>query len=75
MFRSIGHIKNYDAFFQSSISFTEVQWVLSKKTIIFRGCREIWGGGGLFPIETHITCDFPGGPDPISLYLEVHIFL
>ena len=34
------------------------------------------GGGGvcLFPIETHITCDFPGGPDPISLYLEVGIF-
>ena len=31
----------------------------------FRG-----GGGGsncLFPIETHITCDFPGGgPDPLS---------
>ena len=27
-----------------------------------------WGGGGsncLFPIETHITCDFPGGPDPL----------
>ena len=28
------------------------------------------GGGGsncLFPIETHITCDFPGGggPDPL----------
>ena len=25
------------------------------------------GGGGsdcLFPIETHMTCDFPGGPDP-----------
>ena len=33
-----------------------------------------WGGGGLCPIETHITCDFPGGPDPISLYLEDHIF-
>ena len=40
------------------------------------------GGGGvgwdcLFPIETHITCDFPGGLVPISfisLYLEVHIF-
>ena len=32
------------------------------------------GGCGLFPIETHITCDLPGGPDPISLYLEVHIF-
>ena len=27
------------------------------------------GGGGfqlLISIETHITCDFPGGPDPIS---------
>ena len=28
------------------------------------------GGGGvsncLFPIETHITCDFQGGPDPLS---------
>ena len=27
------------------------------------------GGGGfncLFPIETHITCDFPGGSDPLS---------
>ena len=27
------------------------------------------GGGGsncLFPIETHITCDFPGGPDLLS---------
>ena len=34
------------------------------------------GGGGdcLFPIETHITYDFPRGPVPISLYLEVHIF-
>ena len=32
------------------------------------------GGDCLFPIETHITCDFPGGPVPISLYLEVHIF-
>ena len=39
-----------------------------------------WGGGGggggecTFPTKTHITCDFPGGPDPISLFLEVHIF-
>ena len=22
------------------------------------------GGGGLFPIKTHITCDFPGGSGP-----------
>ena len=53
--------------------------VILKKTIIFHGFR---GGGGnicqgvqLFPgkgvqmlisIETHITCDFLGGPDPLS---------
>ena len=33
------------------------------------------GGGGsncLFPIETHITCDFPGGPDPLSPPLDPH---
>ena len=24
------------------------------------------GSNCLFPIETHITCDFPGGPDPLS---------
>ena len=49
--------------------------VISKKTIIFQGFRGgptfSRGGGGvqLFPgrvqmllsIETHITCDFPGG--------------
>ena len=38
------------------------------------------GGGGsncLFPIETHITCDFPGvgGPDPLSPHppLDPHL--
>ena len=41
-----------------------------------RGSDIFQGGGGvqlfpggsncLFPIETHITCDFPGGPDPLS---------
>ena len=42
------------------------------------GVQHFPGGGGggsnffqggsncLFPIETHITCDFPGGPDPLS---------
>ena len=47
------------------------------KTIFSEVPGGLGGGGGsncLFPIETHITCDFPGGPDPISLYLEVHIF-
>ena len=29
--------------------------------------RCVCGGGGLFPIETNIACDFPGGsPDPLS---------
>ena len=38
------------------------------------------GGGGcncLFPIETHITCDFPGGgggPDTLSPTLGPHLF-
>ena len=32
------------------------------------------GSNGLFPIETHITCDFPGGsgppvPPPLSFHL------
>ena len=40
----------------------------------FQGGLGGGGGCGLFPIETYITCDFPGGPDPISLYLEDHIF-
>ena len=49
-------------------------WIISSKTIIFQGSRggptfsrgeggELFPGGSncLFPIETHITCDFPGG--------------
>ena len=41
--------------------------VISKKTIIFKGFRGgptfSWGGGvqSVISIETHITCDFPGG--------------
>ena len=33
-----------------------------------RGVQLFLGGSNcLFPIETHITCDFPGGgPDPLS---------
>ena len=60
--------------------FTEVKWLISKKTIIFqcsRGGPTFFQGGSnffqegsncLFPIETHKTCDFPGGggPDPLS---------
>ena len=36
------------------------------------------GGGSncLFPIETHIACDFPGGggPDPLSPPLDPHMY-
>ena len=36
---------------------------------IFQGGPTFSGGGGgsdcLFPIETNIACDFPGGPDPL----------
>ena len=54
--------------------------VISKKTIMFHGFRGggehlpgvstfSRGGGGvqmLIFIETHITCDFPGGSRPLS---------
>ena len=68
-------------FFFSPQLITEVKWLISKKTIIFQGSRggptfsmgvQLFQGGSscLFPIETHITCDFPGGggggPDPLS---------
>ena len=42
-----------------------------------RGGQLFPGGGGsncLFPRETHITCDFPGGgPDPICPPLNPHL--
>ena len=52
--------------------------VISKKTTItLQGVQHFPGGGGgsnffpggvqmLISIETHITCDFPGGLDPLS---------
>ena len=60
-------------FFSPQLIFTEVKWSISKKSIIFQGFRggpRFSRGGGptfsscLFPIETNITCDFPGGPGP-----------
>ena len=73
------------------LSFTEVKWLISKKVVIFQGSRggptfSRGGGGGVqlfpggsncfYPIETHITCDFPvgsGPPDPLwirTCYLD-----
>ena len=45
---------------------------------IFQGGVQLFPGGSncLFPIETHITCDFPGGgggPDPLSPPLDPHL--
>ena len=68
------------------------KWSISKKSIIFQGSRGgptfSRGGGGptfskgggsncLFPIESHITCDFSGGgggcQDPLSPPLDPHL--
>ena len=43
-----------------------------------RGVQLFQGGGGersnyLFPIETHITCDFPGGSGPPVPPLDPHL--
>ena len=59
--------------------FYRSQMVNFRKSIIFQGSRGGWGptfsrGGPTFsmgsncllPIETHITCDFPGGSGPLS---------
>ena len=71
--------KALTTFFLSSAYFTEVKWLISKKTIIFHGSREgptfsrgevqpfPGGSNCLYPIQTHITCDNRGGsgdPDP-----------
>ena len=49
--------------FQRNLSFFKVpEWVQGDPT---------FSRGGLYPIETHITCDFPGGcPDPLSPPLD-----
>ena len=62
-------------------SFTEgVQWLFQRKLLFFKvsegsnffkGEGNFFHGGGggvqwVISIETHITCDFPGGADPIS---------
>ena len=51
--------------FQRNLSYFKVP----KGVQHFPGGFQLFPGGSncLFPIETHITCDFPGGgPDPLS---------
>ena len=57
--------------------FYRIQMVNFKENYLFsrfqRGSNIFQGGSNFFqgvsncsfPIETHITCDFPGGPDPL----------
>ena len=76
MFRSIGHIKTMTRFLVLNLFYRSPMGTF-KENYHFPRCQgdlEGGGGGGLFPIETHITCEFSGGPDPISMYLEDHIF-
>ena len=63
--------------------------VISKKTIIFQGFRggggniyqggssffQGWGVQMLISIETHITCDFPGGVGGLDPTLDQHMQL
>ena len=77
MFRSIGHIKTMTCCFSPQLILQKSNRYFQRKLSFSEVPGGFGGGGwlsGLFPIETHITCDFPGGPDPISLYLEDHIF-
>ena len=48
-----------------------------KGSNIFQGVQLFPGGGSncLFPIDTHITCDFPGGTDPLPPPLDPHLTL
>ena len=78
--------KSSDVFFFSLHLITEVKWLISKKTIIFQGSRgcptfsrgsNFFQGGSncLFPIETHINCDFPGGVQTPCPPLNPHLCL
>ena len=45
--------------------------------LAFSGGVQLYPGGSscLFSIETHITCDFSGGPDPLYPTLDPHLRL
>ena len=63
------NFKEYHLFFKVPGGSNNNQW---------EGYQLFPGGGGgpiaYFPIETHITCDFPGGgPDPLSPPLDPHL--
>ena len=63
--------------FQRNLSFFKVPEVVQQ----FPGGVQLFPGGGgggggsncLYRIETHITCDFPGGSGPPSPPLDPHL--
>ena len=62
------------------VNFKEIYLVSSfqRGSKIFQGGVQLFPGGGggsncLFPIETHITCDFPGGSGPPVPPLDPHL--
>ena len=72
------------AFFLVFVLFYRSQMFnFKEKFIIFQGSggapnfsRGGWGGGNcLLPIETHITCDFPGGSGPPGPPLWIRTWL
>ena len=79
-------INSDNVFFLVLSLFYRSQWSISKKSIIFQGSRggptfsrgvQLFPGGGsncLFPIEAHITCDFPrGSGPPVPPLLDPHL--
>ena len=48
---------------------------LQRGSNIFQGGVQLFPGGSncLYPIETHITCDFPGGSGPPAPSLDPHL--
>ena len=58
-------LQNSSGYFQRKLSFSKVPVGVDH----FPGVQLFPDGGGsncLFPIETHITCDFPGSGPPAS---------
>ena len=59
-------IRGSNGFFQRKLVPEGVLYFAGEGVQLFPGGGG-GGGGGLFPIETNIACDFPGGsPDPLS---------
>ena len=76
--QEVGYRSSSVNVFQSSTYSKWVQWHISRKQCLFQGSKggpTFSRSGGIFfqkeggpiayiPLETHITWDFPGGPDP-----------